>query len=336
MAHYCRHVMLAHMLVLACSATCQFNISQSSCGDTADATPIIHSKVVFIVGAQKAATTTLFEMIVQAGIGLRPLKKEAHILDQPCINHTNFLSRYPETLTTGQWLIDASPSYLDVPVAALRVARLFPNSKIIAIIRDPVERALSAWNMLAERGVVTYDRREFLHNFTAELTNLENLRCMYGLKHQPTTAMWGQCFACHYQHNACQQPKYRNKCLLNDYGIIRKGLYAGQLAHWLSLIPKQRFLVVSFKQLTTHPHDVLKQVSTFLHTLASFNSTIAAIHANSSPTKWHVCDDPLLSEYLYSLYDGANQAMRLLLIKNGWQHAVHDLANASSLSVCLP
>ena len=37
---------------------------------------------------------------------------------------------------------------MHIPVAACRIASTFPDAKLIALLRDPVERALSHWNMV--------------------------------------------------------------------------------------------------------------------------------------------------------------------------------------------
>ena len=38
--------------------------------------------------------------------------------------------------------------YMHTPLVACRIASTFPDAKLIALLRDPVERALSHWNML--------------------------------------------------------------------------------------------------------------------------------------------------------------------------------------------
>ncbi len=34
-----------------------------------------------------------------------------------------------------------------MPLAAVRIAAAFPQAKLVAVLRDPVQRALSGWNM---------------------------------------------------------------------------------------------------------------------------------------------------------------------------------------------
>ena len=44
--------------------------------------------------------------------------------------------------------LDATPSYINIADAVPRVAAVFPKAKLLAVLRDPAKRALSAWNMV--------------------------------------------------------------------------------------------------------------------------------------------------------------------------------------------
>jgi hypothetical protein len=43
--------------------------------------------------------------------------------------------------------IDGTPDYLHIPSAACRIKAAFPNARLIVLLREPVARALSHWNM---------------------------------------------------------------------------------------------------------------------------------------------------------------------------------------------
>ena len=44
--------------------------------------------------------------------------------------------------------LDATPDLIHVPSAACRIAAAFPRARLVAVLRDPVQRALSNWNMV--------------------------------------------------------------------------------------------------------------------------------------------------------------------------------------------
>ena len=63
--------------------------------------------------------------------------------------------------------IDGTPDYLHLPTSACRISQVFPNAKLIIVLRDPVMRALSQWNMLRViRG------RERVSNFDLEVRKM--------------------------------------------------------------------------------------------------------------------------------------------------------------------
>ncbi len=44
--------------------------------------------------------------------------------------------------------VDGTPDYMHIPSAACRIRSTFPDAKLIVLLRDPVARALSQWNMV--------------------------------------------------------------------------------------------------------------------------------------------------------------------------------------------
>lgn len=55
--------------------------------------------------------------------------------------------------------LDATPDYMHIPSAACRIASVFPKAKLVVMIKDPVMRALSGWNMVRHQG--KFDVRSF-------------------------------------------------------------------------------------------------------------------------------------------------------------------------------
>lgn len=60
----------------------------------------------------------------------------------PSLRHRDLDSTY----------LDATPDYMHVPSAACRIASVFPKAKLVVMIKDPVMRALSGWNMVRHQG----------------------------------------------------------------------------------------------------------------------------------------------------------------------------------------
>ncbi len=111
------------------------------------------SPALVIIGAQKAGTTTLFDILSEHPRILPPRIKEIHhfSLDEEYDKGMrHYRSHFPVVplRSTGWKTLEASPSYLRLAEkSAPRIAHHLPGVPLLAILRDPVQRAYSAWNM---------------------------------------------------------------------------------------------------------------------------------------------------------------------------------------------
>jgi DNA-binding TFAR19-related protein (PDSD5 family) len=113
-----------------------------------------------VIGAQKAGTTSLYHYLKQhPEIYMSPIK-EPHFfaVEGAAPDFRGPSPRNPLTITdleayralfagvSGETAIgEASPSYLGNPKAPNRIRHYIPEAKLIAILRNPVERAFSAY-----------------------------------------------------------------------------------------------------------------------------------------------------------------------------------------------
>jgi Sulfotransferase family len=111
-----------------------------------------------IVGFMKCATTTLFEQLMTHPRIQPPIKKELHYFTRewdPFYDLDLFGMEYFEQLqfdgSSGKLCGEASPSYI---LAANRIAAFNANAKIIILVRDPVERAMSQYRHYRQYGIV--------------------------------------------------------------------------------------------------------------------------------------------------------------------------------------
>jgi hypothetical protein len=92
-----------------------------------------------IIGAQKAGTTVLFDMLAEHPQVSLSTVKEIHYFDINFRRGEEWYRRHFDRHIAGE----ASPYYIFHPSTHDRMKALIPNAKVIAILRDPVERALS-------------------------------------------------------------------------------------------------------------------------------------------------------------------------------------------------
>lgn len=111
-----------------------------------------------IAGAQRCATTSLFRMLAEHPHVNPPLlQKGIHYFDTPTrysqgmdfyIGHFPIRRPWKRGAITGE----ASPYYLFHPLAIKRLATDVPRAHVIVLLRDPVERAFSAYKQEHRRG----------------------------------------------------------------------------------------------------------------------------------------------------------------------------------------
>jgi len=113
-----------------------------------------------VIGAQKAGTTSLWRYL-EENPGLRmPPDKEAVFFSEACYpdDWRAFMRALFKTAPRHAKLGTVTPPYMvgtahaSVPVIAERIHSLVPDVRLVALLRDPVERAHSAHRMLVRRG----------------------------------------------------------------------------------------------------------------------------------------------------------------------------------------
>jgi hypothetical protein len=110
-----------------------------------------------VVGAQKGGTTTLFEHLRRHPDLCLPADKEAPFFNRPelfsrGVDHL-FDTYFPHPLPVGKLLGTVTPQYMCIAGCADRLASAFPSARLVAILRDPVDRAYSHYRMAVRRGM---------------------------------------------------------------------------------------------------------------------------------------------------------------------------------------
>jgi hypothetical protein len=201
-----------------------------------------------IIGAQRAGTTSLFKYLVQHPAVARPfLGKGAHFFD---MNYSADLDEYRAyfPLTAYKWYVQASrrtdavtgegsPYYLAHPHAPYRIAETLPDVKLIALLRDPVERAYSHHQHEVARGFEDLSFDEALEREPERLAGeVEKMR---------------------------DDPSY-NSFAVQHHSYLSRGRYAEQLEVWYGLFPKEQILVLRSEELFSDPDGTFREVLGFL------------------------------------------------------------------------
>lgn len=128
---------------------------------------------------------------------------------------------------TGETAIgEASHSYLYRPEAPARILRYEPGMKMIAVLRDPAERAYSHYRQMIRDG------REPLRDFV----------CALEAEKERVAGGWWP-----------------------DFHYVRMGLYGAQLRRYFELFERDQIRVYLYDDLVADPVGMLRDVFTFLN-----------------------------------------------------------------------
>ena len=107
---------------------------------------------LFIVGAQKAGTTALHHYLEQHPLITSGVSKESGFFHKDSLFQRGegyYRSLFPVDMK-GKYALDSTPEYLYLEKAAERIHKFKPDAKIIILLREPVSRAYSAFNMYSQ------------------------------------------------------------------------------------------------------------------------------------------------------------------------------------------
>jgi hypothetical protein len=223
-----------------------------------------------IIGAQKAGTTALYAYLRQHPAITGPPWKEVSYFDRqyrrgPGWYRGNFPNRlYLRRMhaRSGATPIvgEASPSYVFHPLAPERAAALVPAVRLILLVRNPIDRALSHYHHEVALG------REAL-SFEDALAAEESRM--------------------HGEVERMRDPAYFSHAWWN-YTYVSRGLYAEQLDRWLELFRRERLLVVPTDDLGAQPAETYGRVLEFLgaapHRLDSFPRIFSREYSQMEPS----------------------------------------------------
>ena len=114
-----------------------------------------------IIGAQKSATTSLYQYLKPHPKIYMSSSKEAPFFSKDELYRAGwekFVAKYFEGAKKEQFWGTASPQYMGNPETPARIHASMPDARLIAVLRNPIDRAYSHYTMSVRRG---HDERSF-------------------------------------------------------------------------------------------------------------------------------------------------------------------------------
>ena len=123
------------------------------------------------IGTQKGGTTYLYELLKRHPQVFLAEPKEQHFFSLHWQRGADWYRRQFASAAESQICGEITPYYLFHPEVPARIQSLLPNVKLIVLLRDPVERALSQYFHSRRLGLEHMDLEEA---FAAEHGRLKN------------------------------------------------------------------------------------------------------------------------------------------------------------------
>lgn len=103
------------------------------------------------IGAQRAATTWVHESLRQNPALFLPEEKELHFFTDRYDRGWDWYASKFAAAETGQLSGEITPNYLEHAQAAERISTQLPEVKLFVVLREPVSRARSSYELLREQ-----------------------------------------------------------------------------------------------------------------------------------------------------------------------------------------
>jgi hypothetical protein len=216
-----------------------------------------------VIGTARGGTTSLFNYLsLHPQIEL-PVKKEiaffcTHFHKGVSWYQSHFPMKRDATMITGE----ASPYYLSHPKAAERLKSVLPDSKIIVLLRNPIERSFSSYKNIKKLGLETSGTFELAIELENDRTSGEEKKIVendsyYSSKHQ-------------------------------HFSYLGRSIYHLELEKWFKHFPPEQFLIINSESFYADPvktyHSVIRFLGLSEHDpgpLKPFNESVKGEQINS-------------------------------------------------------
>jgi hypothetical protein len=190
-----------------------------------------------IIGTQKGGTTSLFSYLSQHPDVVEPIQKEVHFFTRTFHRGMRFYRAHFPATKPGQVTGEATPYYLYHPRVPERVAAELPGARMIALLRDPADRAYSHY---------WHSRRYGRETATFEEA-IAREREVIPREHERILA-----------DDTYVSPSHQH------WSYLARGHYAEQIRSWRRYFGPEQLLLLRSEDLFSDPATVCRNVLEFL------------------------------------------------------------------------
>jgi len=243
-----------------------------------------------IIGAMKSGTTSLYEYLSQHPQIDKPTHKEIYFFstNQYKKGLQWYKAHFPLKHCKDKLTFEASTDYIFVPNTPKRIHQRLPEVKLILLLRNPVDRAISHYYHEIQR------YRE--HLSISEALEYEDFRL------PPVESL--------FQHDI-KISNYNNNPFIH-FSYKSRGVYVNQIKRFFKYFPHNKIFIVNSEKFYSQTNDVMKQIYQFLEIDTNFLvKDMTPRNVTSNSIKTHVSED--IYKYLYDYFKPYNQELYKLL-----------------------
>ena len=183
-----------------------------------------------IVGASKSGTTSLFFKLSQHPQILPPHKKEINFFNHNFASGVPwYLAQFPAIADGKQFITgEASPLYIYNQQARTRIKQLFPNTKIIVMVRNPVDRTISEYYHAVNHAIEKRTLTEIIARETELLAT-----------------------------------KPRSE-LLQHFGYLLNSIYLDNIVKWQTDFSPENTLIIESEAFFQQTNEIMQQIWQFI------------------------------------------------------------------------
>ena len=230
----------------------------------------------FVIGPGRTGTTSLYHYLNQHPCMIKSAYDELGFFDDNfhmglnwyrSLFPTKFTQKKVESKYKKFLTYDVTPQYIRRPWTAKRISSYFPNAKIIIVLRNPVDKTYSHYNMAT---IEWNEKRSFEEIIAKEIAEFK-------------------------------KTKYEDKddfyfSTVVEKSYLARSFYQEQLEIWFKLFPKNQILIIKSEDLSNKTLEVLQDVFTFL-TLPEYEIKDVTRHRVSSRSKMNSNSRKILIEF---------------------------------------
>lgn len=203
-----------------------------------------------IIGASKCGTTSLFSYLNENPQILAPHKKEINFFNQNFdLGLPWYLAQFPAIADLPGYITgEASPFYIYDLRAIDRIKQAFPDIKLIAMLRNPIERTISEYYHAINHGVENRSLEELIAREKEQLATMDRGEAM------------------------------------QVFGYLLNSIYVEKLAQWVDRFSRENILIIESESFFQNTPSIMEEVYSFLDVPVHTNNNHIPYNVGTYPS----------------------------------------------------